>query len=137
MQIKDLLLITKDTQKLAKVEKLLKESGVHVTVASPSFLKSEDFALFSEQLSTHRFVAKIEGASSLTLLIDNFLIQHSIFAAQNLQIDVPDMWVQFGSNIPLMQESKLDAEKIVERILQELVAHDYRPLSKRKQKPFV
>jgi deoxyxylulose-5-phosphate synthase len=137
METKDLLLIAPLTKKTDKITKLLKKSGVKATVIDPQLARATDFSLFSKQLSTHRYIAKLENSASLTLMMNNFLIQNSIFTAQKLQLSVPDMWVQFGSNIASVQESELDAEHIADRILQELVTYDYRPFSKRKEKTLV
>lgn len=140
MHSKDLLLITRSSAKQAalKVQQLLHSKGITATIVTPSFIQPLDFELFSQQLSTHRFVATLEEQpTSMGMMINNFLIQNSIQAAENLHFCIPDMWVQFGSNTELMRESGMDAESITRRILQELFADDYRFISKREQKAFV
>lgn len=142
MQGKDLLLIAlgHTCQTALKVRELLLAKGIETTVVDPIFLKPLDFELFSNLLSTHRFAATIEEHSvngGMGMIINNFLIQSGIRAAEVLNFGVPDMWVQFGSNTELMRELGLDAESIAKRILQEFFDVDDRPLSKREETAIV
>ena len=89
-----------------------------------------------EGTATRRLFNRWNGTQVL-FIINNFLIQNSIRDAEVLNIGVPDMWVQFGSNTELMRELGLDAESIAKAILQEFFADDYRPLSERKEKAIV
>lgn len=138
----DLLLIAlgHTCQTALKVRELLLSKGIRATVVDPVFLKPLDFDLFTELLSTHRFVATIEEHAlqgGLGMIINNFLVQNSIREAEVLNFGVPDMWVQFGSNTELMRELGLDAESIAQRLLQEFFVDDHRPLSEREEKTIV
>jgi 1-deoxy-D-xylulose-5-phosphate synthase len=142
MQENDLLLIAigQSCQTAFKVGEILSSKGITVTIINPSFIKPLDFERFSHYLSTHRFVATIDEYTlkgGLGALINNFLIQSRIREAAVLNFGIPDMWVQFGSNIELMQELGLDAESIAERILQEFFVHDNCTFSERKEAAFV
>lgn len=142
MQGKDLLIIAlgHTCQTALKVRDLLLSRGIHATIVDPVFIKPLDFDLFSELLSTHRFIATIEEHAlngGMGMIINNFLIQNGIRQAEVLNFGVPDMWVQFGSNTELMRELGLDAESIAARILQEFFVDDYRPISERKEKAIV
>lgn len=142
MEGKDLLLIAlgHTCQTALKVRDLLLSQGISATVADPVFVKPLDFDLFSHLLSTHRFVATIEEHAlngGMGMIINNFMIQNGIREAEVLNFGIPDMWVQFGSNIELMRELGLDAESIARRILQEFFVDDYRPLPQREEKTFV
>ncbi len=142
MQGKDLLIIAlgHTCQTALKVRELLFSKGITATIVDPVFIKPLDLELFTQLLSTHRFVATIEEHAlngGMGMIINNFLIQNSIREAEVLNFGVPDMWVQFGSNPELMRELGLDAESIAKRILQEFFIDDYRPVSERKEKAIV
>ena len=142
MQGKDLLLIAlgHSCQTALKVRDLLSTHGINATVADPVFVKPLDLDLFSHLLSTHRFVATIEEHAlqgGMGMIINNFMIQNGIREAEVLNFGIPDMWVQFGSNIELMRELGLDAESIARRILQEFFVDDYSPLPQREEKAIV
>jgi 1-deoxy-D-xylulose-5-phosphate synthase len=115
-----------------QVKKILSSQGISTTIIDPLFTHPQDFELFTQLLSTHRFVATLIR-DSMGMIINNFMIQNSIHEAQSLQFTVPDMWVQFGSNSELMRESGLDAESIARRIVQEFFVDDYRPVPQRKE----
>ena len=139
---KDLLLIAlgHSCETALKVREILLSQGIEATVVDPVFVKPLDFELFSQLLSTHRFVATIEEHSlngGLGMIINNFLVQNGIREAEVLNFGIPDIWVQFGSNIELMRELGLDAERIAKRILQEFYVDDDRSISKRKEKAIV
>ncbi|HSX10157.1 MAG TPA: transketolase C-terminal domain-containing protein [Chlamydiales bacterium] len=138
MQDKALLLIaTESTRQTAdKVGKILCSKGITTTIITPHLTDPNDFNLFTQLLSTNRFVATFVGGS-MGMMINNFMIQKSIREAQSLHFTVPDMWVQFGSNTELMRELGLDAESIARRILQEFFVDDYRSVPKRKEKAVV
>lgn len=142
MHGKDLLLIAlgHTCQTALKVREMLLTKGISATVVDPVFVKPLDVDLLTSLLSTHRYVATIEEHSlngGMGMIINNFLIQNSIREAAVLNIGVPDMWVQFGSNSELMRELGLDAESIARRILQEFFVDDYRPIPERKEKAIV
>ncbi|PIS02987.1 MAG: 1-deoxy-D-xylulose-5-phosphate synthase [Chlamydiae bacterium CG10_big_fil_rev_8_21_14_0_10_42_34] len=142
MQGKDLLIIAlgHTCQTALKVREILFKKGISATIVDPVFVKPLDIDLFSELLSTHRFVATIEEHAlngGMGMIINNFMIQNGIREAEVLNFGVPDMWVQFGSNIELMQELGLDAESIARRILQEFFESDYSPLPERTEKAIV
>jgi len=123
-----------------KVRKLLLTRDIAATIVDPVFIKPLDFNLFSELLSTHRYVATIEEHAlngGMGMIINNFMVQNGIRQAEVLNFGVPDMWVQFGSNTELMQELGLDAESIANRILQEFFGNDYCPVSERAENAIV
>lgn len=136
---KDLLLIAlgHTVQTALKVRELLKLKGIEATIVDPVFVKPLDTELLGELLSTHRFVATIEEHAlngGLGMIFNNFLIQNGHREVEVVNIGVPDIWVQFGSNSELMRELGLDAESIAARLLQEFSFHDHRPISERKEK---
>ncbi len=109
-------------------------------MVDPVFIKPLDIDLFSDLLSTHRFVATIEEHSlngGLGMIINHFLIQNNFREVAVLNFGIPDLWVQFGSNTELMQELGLDAESIARRILKEFFVDDHRPVSKREKEAIV
>ncbi len=118
------------------VRALLMGHGIEATIVDPIFIKPLDADLLSHLLTTHRFVVTLEEHSlnaGIGMIINNFLIQHGPFDVKVLNIGVPDIWVQFGSNTKLMTELELDAESIARRILQEFSLHDDRPLPQRTE----
>ena len=127
-----------------KVKSLLAEKGIDATVVDPVFVKPLDTALLTELLTTHRFAVTIEEHAlngGMGMIFNNFLIQNGHRDVEVLNIGVPDMWVQFGSNKELMRELGLDAESVAERIWQEfgfeLTNDNYRTLSQRTEKTIV
>jgi len=142
MHGKDILIIAlgHTCQTALQVHSLLLEKGISATVIDPVFIKPLDFNLFTEMLSTHQYVATIEEhalSGGLGMIINNFMVQNGIQQAEVLNFGVPDMWVQFGSNIELMRELGLDAESIANRILQEFFPDDYCTLSERAENAIV
>lgn len=136
---KDLLLVALGTMcyTALKVKDILKQHGIDATVVDPVFVKPLDTELFNELLSTHCFAATIEEHAlngGLGMIFNNFAIQNGHRNVEIINIGIPDMWVQFGSNSELMRELGLDAETIAQRLLQEFSFHDHCPLSKRKEK---
>ena len=139
---KDLLLISlgHTCQTALKVRELLKAKGIEATVVDPVFVKPLDEELFAELLATHRYAATIEEHAlngGLGMIFNNFLIQNGHRDTEVVNIGVPDIWVQFGSNSELMRELGLDAESIAARLLQEFSFHDHCSLSERKEKAFL
>lgn len=142
MHGKDLLIISvgHTCQTALKVRDLLLTKGIEATVVDPVFIKPLDFELFTDLLTTHRYVATIEEHAlngGLGMIFNNFLVQNGIREAQVLNFGVPDMWVQFGSNTELMRELGLDVESIAGRILQEFFVDDYSPFPKREERTLV
>ncbi len=142
VQGKDLLLIAlgHTCQTALKVRELLLVKGIEATVVDPIFIKPLDFELFAHLLSTHRFVATIEEhalSGGFGMIINNFLVQNRIRLPEVLNLGVPDVWVQFGSNTELMRELGLDAESIAKRVLEEFFDDDDRPISKREETALV
>jgi 1-deoxy-D-xylulose-5-phosphate synthase len=105
-----------------RVRDILLKKGIEATVLDPVFVKPLDTALLTELLGSHPFAVTIEEHAlngGLGLIFNNFLVQNGFRNVEVLNIGVPDMWVQFGSNKELMRELGLDAESIAERIWQE------------------
>jgi deoxyxylulose-5-phosphate synthase len=132
MQVKDILLIAAAESSALELQNHLSSYGITATITTPNFTQLFGLEVFIYQLSTHRFIITPDGT-----LIHNFRIQSSIREAQNLRFAVPDMWVQFGSNIGLMRQSGLDAESITQRVLQEFFVDDYCPVPQRKENAIV
>ncbi len=135
---KRLLLIGLGTCALTclKVRDLLLQKGIAATVVDPIFIKPLDVELFGELLLTHPFVATVEEHAlngGFGMIFNHFLVQNGQKAIEVINIGVPDVWVQFGSNSELMRELGLDAESIAERLLQEFSFHDHCPLSQREE----
>ena len=142
MEGKDILLIAlgHSCGTALKVREILLDHYLIATVVDPVFIKPLDIDLFSDLLSTHRFVATIEEHSlngGLGMIINHFLIQNNFREVAVLNFGIPDLWVQFGSNTELMQELGLDAESIARRILKEFFVDDHRPVSKREKEAIV
>jgi 1-deoxy-D-xylulose-5-phosphate synthase len=121
---KDLLILAlgHTCQTALKVRELLFDRGIEATIVDPVFVKPLDTPLLTELLSTHRFAVTIEEHAlngGLGLIFNNFLVQTGLQDVEVLNIGVPDLWVQFGSNKELMRELGLDAESVAERIWQE------------------
>lgn len=108
---KHLLLIAPNTRQTLEVQRHLAQKGISVTITDPKLAIRSDFELLRDQLSTHRYIATLHGT---------FFNTH--------QITEENMWVQFGENSPSMQESKKDAKKIAENLLQAVI-HDLRSFS--------
>jgi 1-deoxy-D-xylulose-5-phosphate synthase len=136
---KDLLLIAlgHTCQTALKIRELLEPKGIIATVVDPVFVKPLDTDLLTELLASHRFVATIEEHAlngGLGMIFNNFLIQSGHRHAEVVNIGIPDIWVQFGSNSELMRELGLDAESIAARLLQEFSFHDdHSALPERKE----
>lgn len=142
IQGKDLLLIAlgHTCQTALQVRELLLPKGISATVVDPVFIKPLDVDLLTGLLSTHRYVVTIEEHAlngGMGMICNNFFVQNSMQEAEVLNIGVPDMWVQFGSNKELMKELGLDAESIAQRILQEFFIDGYRPIPERKERAMV
>ncbi|HEX2582875.1 MAG TPA: 1-deoxy-D-xylulose-5-phosphate synthase [Chlamydiales bacterium] len=130
-------------QTALKVRELLFDRGIEATLVDPVFVKPLDTPLLTELLSTHRFAVTIEEHAlngGLGLIFNNFLVQTGLRDVEVLNIGVPDVWVQFGSNKELMRELGLDAESIAERIWQEFgfeLTNDHCTISQRTVKTIV
>ncbi len=118
MDQKDLLLIAigPTRQTALAVEKILHAHGVATTLIDPFFIHPKEFDLFTQLLSTHRYVATITR-DTIGTLVNHFMIQNSINAAQSLNFTIPDMWVQFGNKSDSLINST--PESMAQRILQE------------------
>jgi len=135
---KDLLLIALGHTCLTalKVRDLLLQKGIEATVVDPVFVKPLDTELFADLISAHRYAATIEEHAlngGLGMIFNHFLAQIGHRETEIINIGVPDVWVQFGSNSELMRELGLDAESIAARLLQEFSFHDHRPVPQRKE----
>lgn len=134
---KDLLILAlgHTCQTALKARELLLDRGIEATVVDPVFVKPFDTALLTELLGSHRFAVTIEEHSlngGIGMIFNNFLVQNGLREVEVINIGVPDMWVQFGSNKELMRELGLDAESIAERIWQEFgfeLTNDHRTIS--------
>ncbi len=136
---KDLLIaaLGHTCQTAMQVRKILKAKGIEATVVDPVFVKPLDAETFASLLASHRYAATIEEHSlngGFGMIFNNFLIQNGFRDVEVVNIGVPDVWVQFGSNSELMRELGLDAESIAARLLQEFSFDDHRTLSQRKEK---
>lgn len=131
-----ILLIAPESPLATKIKHILLTKGVATTCINPLFTKPLDLELFTQYLSTHRIVAKME-IDGIGMIMNNLRLQNGIREAEILGEKTPDMWVQFGSNIQLMRELGLNAELIAARMLQEFFAHDDRPIPKREEKAVV
>ena len=120
-----------------KVRDLLFNQGIASTVVDSSFVTPLEFELFRELLSQHRWIVTIDENKGMGLVLNHFTIQKQIEEAPLLNLPPPDMWVQFGSNIQLMRELGIEAERITQRIFQEFFANDYCPLPQREEKAIV
>lgn len=123
-------------QTALKVRELLLPKGIEATVVDPVFVKPLDAELLLELLASHPYAVTLEEHAlngGMGMIFNHFLVQNGIRNVEVLNIGVPDMWVQFGSNSDLMRELRLDAESIAERILHEFTlvpkTHDYCSLS--------
>jgi 1-deoxy-D-xylulose-5-phosphate synthase len=120
-----------------RVKELLQEKGVHASLLDPVFVKPLDTKLLSSLLETHSFLVTIEEhalSGGFGMIVNNFLVQNGFHETKVINIGIPDVWVQFGSNSELMQELGLDAESIATRVLEEFSLHDHRTFSEREEK---
>ena len=131
-----ILLITPASSLAAKIKQLLLNKGVTTTCIDPLLTQPLDLELLTQHLSTHPIVAKMER-DGIGVIMNNLRLQKGIREGEILGGKAPDMWVQFGSNIQLMQELGLNAELIAERLLQEFFAHDDRPIPQREEEAVV
>jgi 1-deoxy-D-xylulose-5-phosphate synthase len=142
VQGRDLLIVALGhTVKTAlRVKELLKEKGIDATLLDPVFIKPLDVKTLSSLLETHPFLVTIEEhalSGGFGMIVNNFLIQNGFSETKVINIGIPDIWVQFGSNSELMQELGLDAESIASRLIGEFSLHDDRSFSEREEKAFV
>lgn len=105
-----ILYISYEDEHSEQVEDLLLSQGIETVMVKPPCATSQQFALFSEMLSSSRLVALSDGR-----VVD-------VEQAKN-----SDLWVQFGMNCGFMPQSHLSPEEVADRILQEIHDHSSIP----------
>jgi 1-deoxy-D-xylulose-5-phosphate synthase len=119
---KDLLIIAlghMNTTAL-KVRSQLAEQGIEATVLDPVFVKPLDTDLLCNLLLTHHQIVTIEEHSvtvGMGSIINNFLMRQGFNNVQVLNLGIPEVFLDHGSNQQLLEEIGLTPEKIVKQIL--------------------
>lgn len=118
---KDILLVPLghmiDTAK--QISTLLQEQGYQPTIVDPVFLKPLDDELFSELLSTHKYVITMEEHSlqgGLGSILNSYIIRNG-YNNEVKNFGIPDTYVQHGKTADLLKELGLDANSIAKQIL--------------------
>ncbi len=103
-----------------KVHAQLAEKGVDSTVMDPVFVKPLDSELLHQLLHTHNKIVTIEEHSvtvGLGSIVNNFLMRNGFNNVQVLNLGIPELFLDHGSNQELLAEIGLTPGAITEKIV--------------------
>lgn len=103
-----------------EIREILLKEGLSATVVDPIFVKPLDKALLAQLLLTHNQVVTLEEHSlkgGLASEINDFLMAHEFNGVQVLNLGIPDLFMEQGSQQELLQEIGLSNEQISRRIM--------------------
>jgi 1-deoxy-D-xylulose-5-phosphate synthase len=108
-----------------QIKALLKQEEIDATVVDPIFIKPLDQTLFTELFTTHPWIVTLEEHSlkgGLGSIVNQFAIEQGFYQAEGsrniLNLGIPELYVNHGSHTELTKEIGLDAETVVEKILE-------------------
>ena len=108
-----------------KAKEILAEKGIYPTILDPVFLKPLDTETLTHYLSTHHTVVTLEEHSvlgGLGMIISQFLAQHNHTHIKQLNLGIPDQFVQHGSLHELLDQLGLTPEKVAQSIEEYVLA---------------
>ncbi len=103
-----------------EIKKNLKNQGWNPTILDPIFIKPLNESLFKKLLETHKTVVTIEEHSikcGFGSIFNNFIVQNNIKDIDVLNFALPDQFITHGGYKDLIEDLKLDAKSISEKIL--------------------
>jgi 1-deoxy-D-xylulose-5-phosphate synthase len=106
-----------------QVRELLIAQGLSATVMDPVFVKPLDSELLCKLLISHQTVVTLEEhslACGLGSILNHFLMSQGYADVQAINFGIPEAFIDQGSHAQIMSDLGLTAEKIVQKILQEL-----------------
>ncbi|HEU64325.1 MAG: 1-deoxy-D-xylulose-5-phosphate synthase [Candidatus Anoxychlamydiales bacterium] len=102
------------------IKEILKLHDLDPTILDPIFIKPLNESLFKDLLETHKTVITIEEHSikcGFGSIFNNFIIQNNIKDIEVMNFALPDRFLTHGGYKDLIEDLKLDAKSISEKIL--------------------
>lgn len=118
-----IIALGKMTDIALNISKELSLKGFSSTVLDPVFVKPLDEELILSLIETHPFVVTIEEhsvVSGMGSIINHFLMSKGFSGCKVMNFGIPEMFVEQGSHLEILEEIGLTEEKILNEILQKV-----------------